>query len=567
MVIMVRATAAPHHHHVVHPVLCCTVKRAVRLLPSALLLIFVLSLILVTLVQIAVIHSHRRAIYLQRRLASTSRPSPARPQAAVVSSSGQLRPAAASPDGGPSGSPTAHFQAWSAVHRTRGGEYSHRKPNASHNRAQAAVRARPNALQVEALLDRNAPTVDNNIKILTGLANAARIRDIFAGASAGTPRPTLTLPTSAREDTLGGAAGGDDNEVSWELVKDDVYRRAGGGGVSAVTAAREDEEDTDSVRRTRKFAADKARKSSAEVVTRPLCPEVPPGLVGRVQVDLDLRPRRRQTQRPAKASQNAKAGAGNGAPASSPIGGLWSPVECAARHRVALVVPYRDRRLHLLLLLRHLHPILRRQLLSYRIYVVEQYGNDTFNKGVLMNAGVREAFRDADYNCFVFHDVDLIPEDDRNMYSCPPSPRHMSVAIDKFNYTLPYQMLVGGVLAIKREHFLKVNGFSNLYWGWGGEDDDMAYRIKHKNLKIIRPPASVARYTMIKHHQRPESPNNIRMALVRMAWYRMNKDGLSTTKYRLVSKQVLPLYTHLLVDIGHNHKWHFSSSQKLIINL
>lgn len=41
---------------------------------------------------------------------------------------------------------------------------------------------------------------------------------------------------------------------------------------------------------------------------------------------------------------------------------------------------------------------------------------------------------------------------------------------------LPYQMLVGGVFAIKREHFLKVNGFSNLYWGWGGEDDDMAYR-------------------------------------------------------------------------------------------
>ncbi|XP_049272432.1 beta-1,4-N-acetylgalactosaminyltransferase bre-4-like [Rhipicephalus sanguineus] len=128
-------------------------------------------------------------------------------------------------------------------------------------------------------------------------------------------------------------------------------------------------------------------------------------------------------------------------------------------------------------------------------------------------------------------------------------------------------MLVGGVLAIKREHLFKVNGFSNLYWGWGGVDDDMAYRIKHKNLKIIRPPASVARYAMVKHHQRPESPNNIRMALVRMAWYRMNKDGLSTAKYRLVSKQVLPLYTHLLVGIGHNHKWHFSSSQKLIINL
>ncbi|KAL1439145.1 hypothetical protein MTO96_047425 [Rhipicephalus appendiculatus] len=390
MVIMVRATAAPHHHHVVHPVVCCTVKRAVRLLPSALLLIFVLSLILVTLVQIAVIHSHRRAIYLQRRLASTSRPSPARPQAAVVSS-GQLRPVASSP--------------------RKAARPGLRRPTSRPGRPSTGPGA-GTTRTVEALLDRNAPTVDNNIKILTGLANAARIRDIFADASARTPRPRLTSPASVREDMLGSAVQSDDDDgVSWELVKDDVYRRAG-GGVSAVTAVREDDEDNDSARRTRKLASDKAKKSSVEVVTRPLCPEVPPGLVGRVQVDLDLRPRRRQTPRSAKAAQTGKSGAGSGVPAPSPTGGLWSPVE--------------------------------RQLLSYRIYVVEQYGNDTFNKGVLMNAGVREAFRDADYHCFVFHDVDLIPEDDRNMYSCPPSPRHMSVAIDKFNYTLPYQMLVGG---------------------------------------------------------------------------------------------------------------------------
>lgn len=30
--------------------------------------------------------------------------------------------------------------------------------------------------------------------------------------------------------------------------------------------------------------------------------------------------------------------------------------------------------------------------------------------------------------------MDLIPEDDRNEYSCPASPRHLSVAVDKFNY-------------------------------------------------------------------------------------------------------------------------------------
>lgn len=52
-----------------------------------------------------------------------------------------------------------------------------------------------------------------------------------------------------------------------------------------------------------------------------------------------------------------------------------------------------------------------------------------------MNAGVREALKEEDFQCFVFHDVDLIPEDDRNLYSCPSAPRHMSVSVDKFNYS------------------------------------------------------------------------------------------------------------------------------------
>ncbi len=38
------------------------------------------------------------------------------------------------------------------------------------------------------------------------------------------------------------------------------------------------------------------------------------------------------------------------------------------------------------------------------------------------------------WECFIFHDVDLIPEDDRNIYSCPPEPRHMSVAVNTLNY-------------------------------------------------------------------------------------------------------------------------------------
>lgn len=51
-----------------------------------------------------------------------------------------------------------------------------------------------------------------------------------------------------------------------------------------------------------------------------------------------------------------------------------------------------------------------------------------------MNVGYVEALKEKNFDCFIFHDVDLLPEDDRNLYTCPEQPRHMSVAVDKFNY-------------------------------------------------------------------------------------------------------------------------------------
>ena len=65
----------------------------------------------------------------------------------------------------------------------------------------------------------------------------------------------------------------------------------------------------------------------------------------------------------------------------------------------------------------------------------------------------------------VFHDVDLLPEDDRNLYTCADQPRHMSVAVDKLHYRLPYPELFGGVSALSKDIMERVNGFSNQFWG------------------------------------------------------------------------------------------------------
>ena len=62
----------------------------------------------------------------------------------------------------------------------------------------------------------------------------------------------------------------------------------------------------------------------------------------------------------------------------------------------------------------------------------------------------------------------------------------MSVAVDKFDYQLPYEGIFGGVSAISVKHFNFVNGFSNQFWGWGGEDDDTSKRLTMNNLEVTR---------------------------------------------------------------------------------
>lgn len=157
-------------------------------------------------------------------------------------------------------------------------------------------------------------------------------------------------------------------------------------------------------------------------------------------------------------------------------GGQYTPRECTAHDRVAVIVPYRDREQHLPVFLKNLHPFLMKQQVEYGIYIVEQAAGSQFNRASLMNVGFAEAMKQKHWDCMVFHDVDLLPMDDRNLYTCPDQPRHMSVAVDTFGFKLPYSTIFGGVSAMTAKQFRTVNGFSNSFWGWGGEDDDMSNR-------------------------------------------------------------------------------------------
>lgn len=268
----------------------------------------------------------------------------------------------------------------------------------------------------------------------------------------------------------------------------------------------------------------------------PPCPEIPPGLVGRLLIEFSSQMTMERVQ---KENPNVTEG------------GRYTPPDCRPRWKVAIIIPFRHRENHLKYWLHYLHPILRRQRIDYGIYIINQLGEDTFNRAKLLNVGYTEALKDAEYDCFIFSDVDLIPMDDRNLYHCYDQPRHFAIAMDKFGFRLPYAGYFGGVSGLSKKQFLKINGFPNEYWGWGGEDDDIYNRITLNGMKVSRPDVRIGRYRMIKHERdKHNEPNPQRFNKIQNTKNTMKKDGISSLTYKLLEVRRFPLYTNISVEIG-----------------
>ncbi|KAG5450190.1 Beta-1,4-galactosyltransferase 4 [Clonorchis sinensis] len=155
--------------------------------------------------------------------------------------------------------------------------------------------------------------------------------------------------------------------------------------------------------------------------------------------------------------------------------------------------------------------------------------------------------------CVIFHDVDLVPINDLNPYGCDKEVSknviHLGVGLDVRNFKLSYPQLVGGVLKMTTEQFVSVNGFSNKYWGWGQEDDDMERRLRRRNLNYIHISPSIARYAAMTHDKQPKVRRDEHLDLLKSAHIRMINDGLNTLKYRLIYVQEKSLFTLILVDL------------------
>ncbi|KZS16554.1 Beta-1,4-galactosyltransferase 6 [Daphnia magna] len=237
-------------------------------------------------------------------------------------------------------------------------------------------------------------------------------------------------------------------------------------------------------------------------------------------------------------------------------GGKYQTKECQSRSKIAIVVPLRNRTEHLQVFLRYMHPFLQRQQLDYAIIVAEQTEGSLFNRGALMNVGFKEAQLLDNFQCFFFHDVDNLPENDGNPYSCPEDgkPRHMTFSLSRWNNYKPFPgWYFGGVTALTANDFRKINGFSNVYWGWGGEDDDLLRRIRFHKMTPTRAmdgyPSLIemARYKTLTHKKAEPSP--IRHKLLREGTKRLKSDGLKDLTYKKLALELKPLYTKVLVEL------------------
>jgi hypothetical protein len=157
--------------------------------------------------------------------------------------------------------------------------------------------------------------------------------------------------------------------------------------------------------------------------------------------------------------------------------------------KIAIIIPFRDsekngpRTKQLNKLVDYMQTYLAGE--DYKIFVITQTNDGRkFNRGQLLNVGFEIA--DAEnYDIFIFHDVDLLPSPELKKYyiTYPKKPVHIASVWDRYGSNPSY---FGGIVAFNRKMFLKINGFPNNFWGWGGEDDELLKRTK-KFYEIIKP--------------------------------------------------------------------------------
>ncbi|XP_054143988.1 beta-1,4-galactosyltransferase 7 [Melozone crissalis] len=208
----------------------------------------------------------------------------------------------------------------------------------------------------------------------------------------------------------------------------------------------------------------------------------------------------------------------------------WAP------HRLALLVPFRERFEELLAFVPYMHRFLSKKKIRHRIFILNQVDHFRFNRASLINVGFLESGNDTDY--IAMHDVDLLPLNEHLDYSFPEAgPFH--VASPELHPLYHYKTYVGGILLLTKQHYELCNGMSNRFWGWGREDDEFYRRIKGAGLQVRRPSGITTGYETFQHLHDPawRKRDQKRIAAQKQEQFKVDREGgLNNVRYRIESR-------------------------------
>ena len=102
---------------------------------------------------------------------------------------------------------------------------------------------------------------------------------------------------------------------------------------------------------------------------------------------------------------------------------------------------------------------------------------EKINTDGLIVQGIGKAYK----NKTILHDVDLLPSDELGEWyaSYPDKPIHIAKCWNRYNKDAKY---FGGIVSISANDMMKINGFPNTFWGWGGEDEAMRNRCEKEHI-------------------------------------------------------------------------------------
>ena len=122
--------------------------------------------------------------------------------------------------------------------------------------------------------------------------------------------------------------------------------------------------------------------------------------------------------------------------------------------------------------------------IEYKMVIIEQYDDNKFNRGLLLNVAFLEAEKlftnDSKY---IHFNVDY----EFNLERAFPEEFHTfgTGFIDLYRFDYP---ILGAACVFDADSYRKINGFPNDLYGWGGDDWAIYSRIIQKNVPLLTPP-------------------------------------------------------------------------------